>query len=278
MEAVHNGRRVNNTHATIMALSFAGQVQAAWGNLHDSAALLWLAIEIGEENRAVPATGRAHVNLAVLYYEWNDLDRAAALLLKALELSKRTGDNAVEWDAYRTLALVRQAQGKHGAAHEAIESAHDAARKGDAPANLLLANAFKETGLLNLEPVEFRGMDISPREFMLALLTPKLRPEPGDTDICVMWNDLTGTKDGKKVRIDYHMWDEADTENGISSMARVTGFSEAIAARFLATGEIKQKGIVAPEDAISGNLYTRFMTELKARDIVVLEEITPITE
>jgi len=139
-------------------------------------------------------------------------------------------------------------------------------------------DAFKETGLLDLEPVKFRGMDISPREFMLSLLTPRLRPEAGETDVCVMWNDLTGIKDGKKVRIDYHMWDEADRENGISSMARVTGFSEAIAARFLAAGEIKQKGIVAPEDAISGDLYTKFMAELKKRNIVVLEEITPLPE
>ena len=57
-------------------------------------------------------------------------------------MSKRTGDNAVEWDGYRTLALVRQAQGKNREAVEAIERAHDAARKGDAPPNLLLANTL----------------------------------------------------------------------------------------------------------------------------------------
>jgi saccharopine dehydrogenase-like NADP-dependent oxidoreductase len=139
-------------------------------------------------------------------------------------------------------------------------------------------DAFKEAGLLDLGPVEFQGMKISPREFMLSLLTPKLRAKAGETDVCVMWNNLAGIKDGRKIRIDYFMWDEADTAHGISSMARVTGFSEAICARFLAAGEIKQKGIVPPEDAITGGLYAKFITALKERNIEILEEITPFPE
>ncbi|MGD9347128.1 MAG: saccharopine dehydrogenase C-terminal domain-containing protein, partial [Candidatus Aminicenantes bacterium] len=139
-------------------------------------------------------------------------------------------------------------------------------------------DAFKETGLLDLEPVDFKGSKISPREFMLSLLTPRLRPEVGDTDVCVMWNEITGYKDGRKIRIDYYMWDEADRTNGISSMARVTGFSEAICARFLAGGEIKKKGIVPPEDAITDDLYAKYISALKERNIEILEEITQIQE
>ncbi len=140
MAAAENAQRAKNHHACILAMSFAGQVQAAWGDLHDGASLQRRAIRLGEENRALPATGRARVNLAALLYEWNELETAVSMLQSALELSKRTGDNAVEWDAYRTLALVRQAQGKNGEATEAIERAHDAARYGEAPANLRLAN------------------------------------------------------------------------------------------------------------------------------------------
>jgi len=47
---------------------------------------------------------------------------------------------------------------------------------------------------------------------------------------------------------------------------------EAIAARFLAQGKIKAKGIVAPENAISGSLYEEFIAELKKRNISILEE------
>jgi saccharopine dehydrogenase-like NADP-dependent oxidoreductase len=54
-------------------------------------------------------------------------------------------------------------------------------------------------------------------------------------------------------------------------MMRVTGFPMAITAKFILKGEIKEKGIVAPEDAIKGELYDKFMEELKKRDINILE-------
>jgi saccharopine dehydrogenase-like NADP-dependent oxidoreductase len=99
----------------------------------------------------------------------------------------------------------------------------------------------------------------------------KLQPLEGETDVCVMWNTVTGIKDGEKMRIDYYMWEEADTENGISAMGRVTAFPEAIATVMLGKGEITKKGIVAPEDAIEGKIYENFLEELKRRKINLLE-------
>jgi len=135
-------------------------------------------------------------------------------------------------------------------------------------------NTLKECGLLDLTPVEFNGMKIAPRDFLLSIIDPKLRPLQGDTDVCVMWNTVTGVKNGKKMRIDYYMWDEADTKNGISSMGRVTGFSAAIGAILIGRGEIEKKGIVAPEDAIDGKLYQKFMNELGKRNITVHEVVS----
>jgi saccharopine dehydrogenase-like NADP-dependent oxidoreductase len=67
------------------------------------------------------------------------------------------------------------------------------------------------------------------------------------------------------------MWDEADKKNKISAMMRVTGFPVAITASLLAKGVFKEKGIVAPEDAFTGDIYKKFMTELEKRDIRILE-------
>ncbi len=133
-------------------------------------------------------------------------------------------------------------------------------------------DTLKECGLLEIEPHEFQGMKIVPREFLLSLITPKLRALEGDTDVCVMYNTVTGTKDGKKVKIEYFMWDEADVKNGISSMMRITGFPVAIAAKLILEGKIKEKGIVPPEDCIKGEVYDQFMEELKKRDINIIEE------
>ena len=133
------------------------------------------------------------------------------------------------------------------------------------------AGVLKECGMLDSTPIEFKKTKISPREFLSHIMTPKLQPLEGETDVCVMWNTVTGIKDGQKMRIDYYMWEEADTENGISAMGRVTAFPEAIATVMVGKGEINQKGIVAPEDAIEGKIYQNFLEELKRRNINILE-------
>ena len=132
-------------------------------------------------------------------------------------------------------------------------------------------DTLKEFGMRDLTPVEFGGMKIAPRDFLLSVIGPKLKAAEGDADVCVMWNTVTGTKNGHKMRIDYYMWEEADTENGISAMGRVTGFPAAIAAKLIGRGEIEKRGIVAPEDAIEGRVYQHFMEELTEKNITVLE-------
>jgi saccharopine dehydrogenase-like NADP-dependent oxidoreductase len=135
-------------------------------------------------------------------------------------------------------------------------------------------DTLKECGLLDIEPHEFKGTKIVPREFLLSLITPRLQPFEGETDVCVMYNTTKGTKNGKPVTIEHFMWDEADTQNGISSMMRATGYPIAITAKLLLEGLITNKGIVPPEDCIKGDVYKRFMKELEKRNINILEETT----
>jgi len=127
--------------------------------------------------------------------------------------------------------------------------------------------------MLDRQSIEFRGLEVAPREFLLAAIEPKLQPLAGDTDVCVMWNTVIGTKNGKRTQINYYLWDEADTQNEITAMARVTGFSAAIGALFIGRGMIKNNGIVPPEDGITGELYEAFMGELKMREIKIMEVI-----
>ncbi len=135
------------------------------------------------------------------------------------------------------------------------------------PGHWQAIDALKECGLLDQQPVSFAGGTIRPRDFFLGLIEPRLLPLPGDEDICIMWN----TAASEKRRVDYFMWTGADNANGISAMARVTGFSAAVAAMLLEKGEIKEKGIVAPEDGIKGEIYRQFMQELEKRGIIVIE-------
>ncbi len=140
------------------------------------------------------------------------------------------------------------------------------------PGHWQAIDALKDCGLLDLEPVSFAGGMVRPRDFFLSLVEPRLRPLPGDEDVCVMWNTALG---GEK-KADYFMWTGADSAHGISAMARVTGFSAAIGARMLGKGAIKEKGIVAPEDAVKGEVHRDFMCELEKRGIIVVEVVEEV--
>jgi saccharopine dehydrogenase-like NADP-dependent oxidoreductase len=140
------------------------------------------------------------------------------------------------------------------------------------PGHWQAIDALKETGVLDLDPLDFKGAIIRPRDFFLSLVEPKLRPLSGDQDVCIMWNTATG----QEKRVDYYMWANADTKIGLTSMARVTGFSAAIGAKLVGKGEIQEKGIIAPEDGIAGEVYQKFLDNLENRGIVVKEVVSSI--
>jgi saccharopine dehydrogenase-like NADP-dependent oxidoreductase len=136
---------------------------------------------------------------------------------------------------------------------------------------------LKECGMLDLEQVEVGGVKVVPRDVLLASIEPRLRPEPGETDVCVMYNTVDGVKNGVRTRVSYHLWDEADTVHSVSAMGRVTGYSAAIGAVMLGLGMIAEKGIVAPEDCIYGPNYEYFMKELEKRNIRILETVETLS-
>lgn len=131
---------------------------------------------------------------------------------------------------------------------------------------------LKECGMLDLDPIELKGKNVVPRDVLSEVLTPKLKPKKGDKDICVMWNTATGEKEGKKIQIDYYMWDEEDTVSGLTAMQRTTCFPAAITSEMLAKGEIGETGIVPPEDCIKGPLYKKMMSNLNNVDLKILKE------
>lgn len=132
---------------------------------------------------------------------------------------------------------------------------------------------LKECGMLDLDPVEVNSMHVIPRDVLLARIEPRLRAQPGETDVCIMYNTVVGLKDGKRTKVSYFLWDEADTVNKVSAMGRVTGYSASIGAIMVAKGMVKEKGIVAPEDAVHGEGYTYFINELAKRNIKILETV-----
>jgi saccharopine dehydrogenase-like NADP-dependent oxidoreductase len=131
-----------------------------------------------------------------------------------------------------------------------------------------------ECGLFDENPVEFEGVKISPRKFLLSIINPLLVPQAGDSDVCVMYNTVTGTKEGVPHKVEYFMWETADEE--FSGMARVTSFPAAIGAKLIALGKTDLKGIRAPEECIQDENYAWFLEELAKKDITIREKFSPV--
>ncbi len=129
-----------------------------------------------------------------------------------------------------------------------------------------------ETGMLSRDPVETQWGTIVPREFLLGILNPKLKPQPQDKDACIMYNTIHGEKDGKEARVEYHMWEEA--ANGFTGMQRVTAFPAAISGKLVAGKQINQTGVRAPEECIRGSKYQAMLDELKLSDITIQEKVS----
>jgi lysine 6-dehydrogenase len=139
------------------------------------------------------------------------------------------------------------------------------------PGHFQGVRTLMECGLLDETPVEYNGMQISPRKFFLHLVNPRLTPTGDDSDVCVMYNTVIGKKDGQPTKVEYHMWEGAS--NGFTGMARVTSFPAAIGAKMIGAGRFSQRGVRAPEECVVGENYALFIEELKKVNITISEKI-----
>jgi len=83
-------------------------------------------------------------------------------------------------------------------------------------------------------------------------------------DVVLLRIDLRGKKDGRQKLIRYQLIDYADSQTGLTAMMRTTGFSAAIVSLMLGRGQIKEKGVLPGERAITS---AQFIRELKPRGL-----------
>ncbi len=124
---------------------------------------------------------------------------------------------------------------------------------------------LRDCGFFCDEPVEVAGTEISPREFTSALMTSLLYDEEA-RDVTCMRVIVRGDE-----TVEFDLMDFYDEEEGVSSMARTTGYTCAAVARMLMEGHIAQKGFVPPEEAVGERNYQELKRRLRQRDIKVIE-------
>ena len=137
-----------------------------------------------------------------------------------------------------------------------------------------------DLGLIGTDPVDYEGKEVVPRELFHKIIYPlvKFDTEKGDRDLTVLFVRVEGIKDGNETSISYEMVDYYDEENGITSMAKTTGFSAALMARMLGRGAITKKGIQWPVRVILGDLFEELLSKLRERGVEITETVTTSRE
>lgn len=127
-----------------------------------------------------------------------------------------------------------------------------------------------ENGLSKTEKIKVKGVEISPRDFLLEMFETK----PGSKsatpdDMKLLRVIVTGMKGKKKVTYEvetdlhHHPW-------GLSTGHFSVGFPGAITAKMLGRGQVKEKGFFSGEQIIDTEIYFR---ELAKRDVHVFSKV-----
>lgn len=119
------------------------------------------------------------------------------------------------------------------------------------PGHIAKMAVLRETGFFGTEPIDVGGTKVVPRELTAKLLFPMWKMEEGEADVTVMKVIVEGTKNGRRTRFTYDLYDTYDAATGIHSMARTTGYTATSAVRMIAEGVFgggaDDKGVFAPE-------------------------------
>ncbi|HEX5581294.1 MAG TPA: saccharopine dehydrogenase C-terminal domain-containing protein [Gemmatimonadaceae bacterium] len=135
------------------------------------------------------------------------------------------------------------------------------------PGHAHIMEAIRELGLLDLDPVDAKGIKVAPRDVAVAAMTPRLR-KPKSPDLVALRVVVEGKKDGKPQRQVFELVDRADEKLGISAMMRTTGYTLSITGQMQVRGEARPTGVHTPDECIPGEQY---IAELKKRGVEIKE-------
>ncbi|MEO7822919.1 MAG: saccharopine dehydrogenase C-terminal domain-containing protein [Gemmatimonadaceae bacterium] len=136
------------------------------------------------------------------------------------------------------------------------------------PGHAAIMEAIRELGLLEMNPVDVKGVKVVPRDLVVAAMGPRLT-KPNGKDLVALRVFAEGTKDGKPTKVGWEMVDFYDEKHDISAMERSTGYSLSITGQMQARGEIGKAGVFTPDEAIPAEQY---VSELGKRGV----EIKPL--
>jgi lysine 6-dehydrogenase len=122
------------------------------------------------------------------------------------------------------------------------------------PGHAGIMKAIRDLGLLSDTPVAVGDSEITPRQFFIDRVTPKLR-KPEGRDLVALRVEIAGTHEGKPHAIRFDLLDYYDAKAGITAMMRTTGYSLALTGVMQSRGQIRELGVRTPDETVDPTAY-----------------------
>jgi saccharopine dehydrogenase-like NADP-dependent oxidoreductase len=146
------------------------------------------------------------------------------------------------------------------------------------PKNMQLVRALYDWGILRNDPIQISGVEVGIMDAVSAYLMQY--PVGQETDLYgyALHIDVTGTKDGEKLR--YLLTHTHPASDGpvpgwerLRAYTRCVGIPMAIATQIIASGRVERTGVVMPEFAFDPE---EFFRELEKRQIFIHVRVNPL--
>ncbi len=133
-----------------------------------------------------------------------------------------------------------------------------------------------QVGMAGTEPVEVRGAKVRPRDVLVEVLkrAPQIE-RTGSLGFKDIVTEVRGSCHGKPVvgKVETTCWPHKSW--GISGGTVLVASPPAIVARWLAKGQVKQSGVLPPEQAVDASAFFRDLEARGARTTVAVAEPFP---
>ena len=135
------------------------------------------------------------------------------------------------------------------------------------PGHAALMEDIRSMGLLDLTPVDVKGVKVVPRDAFIASVMPKLF-KPKGRDLVALRVVVSGKKGGAAATKTFELVDRYDEAHDISAMMRTTGYSLSITGLMQARGQVTPPGVHTPDECIPAATY---IAELRKRGVDIKE-------
>jgi lysine 6-dehydrogenase len=135
------------------------------------------------------------------------------------------------------------------------------------PGHAALMEDIRAMGLLDLTPVDVKGIKVVPRDAFIASVMPKLF-KPKGRDLVALRVVVGGKKGTVATTKTFELVDRYDEAHDISAMMRTTGYSLSITGLMQARGQVTPPGVHTPDECIPAATY---IAELRKRGVDIKE-------